>query len=209
MERHPIDLFPNNVKLLEDKWLFETMSKTQFTSCAIFCRVSKRILLGRYNEGPRLLPLALYGRFYYRAGMAAETEAGTTPPYTLRKLRDDFVAEVTGIDLSAELPETVVETIKKDLRVHKLLIFRDQGVISGEIQLRITRNFGEVEDRGFEQHSKSPDRLILRVSNDENEGFRDFGSAGFHIDGTFMEMPNAYSLYHIISNPRKGDTRMY
>lgn len=99
--------------------------------------------------------------------------------------------------------------IKSDLSKYKLLVFRNQGTLSGDTQLRITGYFGDVEERGFEQHPKSPDRLILRVSNDEDEGFRDFGCAGFHIDGTFMEMPNTYSLYHIIATPTKGSTGMY
>lgn len=45
-------------------------------------------------------------------------------------------------------------------------------MVCGDRQIEITRLFGEVETAGFELHPKSPDRHILRVSNDENEGFR-------------------------------------
>ena len=64
----------------------------------------------------------------------------------------------------------------------------------------------QVEVAGFEQHPRCPDRRVLRVSNDESEGLRDFGVSGFHIDGMFMEKPNSHSIYHIIEVPTKGTT---
>ncbi len=63
-----------------------------------------------------------------------------------------------------------------------------------------------MEVAGFEQHPRCPDRRVLRVSNDESEGLRDFGVSGFHIDGMFMEKPNSHSIYHIIEVPTKGTT---
>ena len=43
-----------------------------------------------------------------------------------------FGAEVAGIDLKVNVNEDVIERIKKDVTQHRLLIFRDQGIISGE-----------------------------------------------------------------------------
>ena len=88
------------------------------------------------------------------------------------------------------------------------LFFKNQGCISGERQIEITRWFGEIETAGFELHPKSPSRLILRVSNNEEEGFTNFGTGGFHIDGSFMENPNTHSIYHMVQAPSHGETSM-
>ena len=117
-----------------------------------------------------------------------------------------FGAEIWGIDLKENIDHSTIEQIQQDVQKHRILIFKDQGIVSGSRQVEISRWFGELEIAGFERHQKSPSDFILRVSNDEEEGFRDFGTSGFHIDGSFMEMPNAYSIYHIICVPTKGDT---
>ena len=114
--------------------------------------------------------------------------------------------EIHDINLSANISSELLNKIKDDLHKYRLLIFRNQGVLSAEKQLEITKLFGEVESAGFVQHPKSPHRNILRVSNDENEGFKEIGTTGFHIDGSFMEMPNSYAFYHIITLSKLGTT---
>ena len=42
------------------------------------------------------------------------------------------------------------------------------------------------------------------MSNDENFGCLNVGRTGWHIDGTFLSKPYAYSLMHIIKVPKSG-----
>ena len=119
--------------------------------------------------------------------------------YELRKIK--VGAELYGLDLQQTLSSDVIKQLKQDVTKYKLLIVKNQGVIHHEQQIEITKYFGEIETAGFDQHAKSPHRCILRVSNDENEGFNKFGTAGIHIDGSFMEYPNSHSIYHIIQTP--------
>ena len=141
---------------------------------------------------------------------------------TIENIHPLFGIEVTGLSLVSlfDPPEssecickpdlkTTIEKVKLLVHKHKVVVFRDQGILTGEEQIQISRWFGEMEDAGFEQHPKSPHRLILRVSNDENEGFREFGTSGFHIDGSFMEYPNDFSIYHITKVPDRGTTGYY
>ena len=131
-------------------------------------------------------------------------------PYQISPFqRYPFGAEIWGVDLKDKIDRSVIEQIQQDVQKHRILIFRNQGIVSGTQQLEISRWFGELEIAGFERHPKSPSEYILRISNNEDEGFRDFGTSGFHIDGSFMEMPNAYSIYHIICVPTKGDTGLF
>ncbi|XP_014779075.1 3-((Z)-2-isocyanoethenyl)-1H-indole synthase [Octopus bimaculoides] len=114
-------------------------------------------------------------------------------------------AEVTGVKLAEQVSEEVIEQLKKDVHVHKLLLFRNQGVISGERHVEISRWFGELEST-FYKHPKSPHPDVFRVSNDERQGCRNVGRTGWHIDGSFMQQPFKFSFYYIASAPMAGGT---
>jgi taurine dioxygenase len=147
-----------------------------------------------------------------------------------------FGIEVKGFDLKDNLPLVMVERIRDDVtrRVrrrrrtaattgrrcaarsqpaaltplpcrHRLVVFRDQGVVSGQRQVEISRWFGELESTFF-KHPRSPHPDVFRVSNDDDEGCTGVGRTGWHVDGSFQRCPFAYSLYHIVSVPRAGDT---
>ena len=88
---------------------------------------------------------------------------------------------------------------------HRILLFRNQGIISGERQVEISRWFGPLEST-FYKHPASPHPEVFRVSNDQREGCTGVGRTGWHIDGSFQVAPFSYSLYHIVSVPSDGDT---
>ena len=53
--------------------------------------------------------------------------------------------EVLGIDLKQNLTEALVQQIRKDVTIHRILIFRGQGLVPPSRQLEIGRWFGEIE----------------------------------------------------------------
>lgn len=114
---------------------------------------------------------------------------------------------VHGVDLGAkELPnDLTVEDIVQSVIKHRLVVFRNQGRISEERQVEISRWFGPLEST-FYRHPRSNHTDVFRVSNDENEGCRGVGRTGWHVDGSFQLAPFRYALYHIIECPRAGDT---
>ncbi|BFY99641.1 hypothetical protein BsWGS_02681 [Bradybaena similaris] len=113
--------------------------------------------------------------------------------------------EVRGIDLTSELPSETIAKLKNDIHKHRMLIFKNQGVISAERHVEISKWFGELEST-FYKHPKSPHPDVFRVSNDEKEGCRNVGRTGWHIDGSFMDKPFNYALYHMVSVPKVGAT---
>lgn len=113
--------------------------------------------------------------------------------------------QVFGIDLKSNISDEVRQSIIEDTRKHRILVFKNQGLISPERHLEIGRWFGKIEST-FYDHPKSPLRDIFRVSNDESEGCTHVGRTGWHIDGSFQEMPFSHSLYHIVECPREGAT---
>lgn len=113
--------------------------------------------------------------------------------------------EVRGIDLKQPVPENIIAQIKEDVHKHRLLIFKDQGVISADRHVEISQWFGELEST-FYKHPKSPHPDVFRVSNNEVEGCTNVGRTGWHIDGSFMEKPFSFALYHMVSVPKIGNT---
>ena len=111
--------------------------------------------------------------------------------YHLRPLRAGlpFGATISGIDLEKHTEDTALVTqIAHDLQRHRLLIVKNQGILSAETQLKVSRWFGEI-DSTFHCHPQSPHPDIFRVSNDPTEGCLNVGRSGWHIDGTFRAMP--------------------
>jgi len=129
--------------------------------------------------------------------MSTSSEASYTPT--------QIGVEVRGIDLNCDLSKDLIEKIKTDVHKHRLLIFKDQGVVSGERHVQISKWFGEIEST-FYKHSRSPHPDVFRVSNAESEGCRNVGRTGWHIDGSFMEEPFDFAVYHMVSVPKTGST---
>lgn len=113
--------------------------------------------------------------------------------------------ELRGIDLSLDISQDLIEQFKKDVHTHRLLIFKNQGKITGQRHVEISKWFGELEST-FYKHPKSPHPDVFRVSNVRDEGCTNVGRTGWHIDGSFMEKPFAFSLYYMEAVPRTGDT---
>lgn len=113
--------------------------------------------------------------------------------------------EVKNIDLKKPVSEEIVKQIVQDVHKHRLLIFKEQGVVSAGRHVDISRWFGDLEST-FYKHPKSPHPDIFRVSNCEEEGCTNVGRTGWHIDGSFMEKPFSHSLYHMVSIPKTGNT---
>lgn len=89
---------------------------------------------------------------------------------------------------------------------HRLVLFRNQGEISGDRHVQISQWFGPLEST-FYKHPRSPHPDVFRVSNDPEEGCTNVGRTGWHVDGSFQVSPFSHSLYHMVSASKGGSTR--
>ena len=64
--------------------------------------------------------------------------------------------EVRGIDLKQDVDPDVVGRIKADVHRYRIMVFRDQGVVSGERQAEISRWFGKLDSQTFYKHPVLP-----------------------------------------------------
>ncbi|KAJ9462673.1 Alpha-ketoglutarate-dependent sulfate ester dioxygenase [Diplonema papillatum] len=129
--------------------------------------------------------------------------------YQLEPIREEisFGARITGIDLkSVDLSDELIDAIKQDMTTYSLLLFKDQGKVSGQRQVDISKRLGRVEST-FYKHPRSPHPDVFRVSNDAAEGCTNVGRTGWHVDGTFQSSPFKYQTMHFHSVCAGGDTQ--
>ncbi|XP_078481351.1 alpha-ketoglutarate-dependent sulfate ester dioxygenase-like [Ciona intestinalis] len=117
--------------------------------------------------------------------------------------------EVFGVDLKRQLDQVTVERIKEDVTKHRLVVFRNQGVVDGHRQVEISKWFGEIDNVSYAKHPMSPNIDIFRVSNDPVQGCTGVGITGWHIDGTFRSEPYSHSIYHMVSVAKSGGDTMF
>ena len=126
-------------------------------------------------------------------------------------------AEVTGIDLSRELPEQVFRALRDAFLAHSVLVIRDQD-LDPDAFVRASRRFGEMEPyestvKQFLMPGHPEIILISNVKEDgRNVGIEDAGQY-WHTDRSYVEEPAWASLLYARELPVDaqgvvhGDTR--
>ncbi|KAL5017589.1 hypothetical protein ScPMuIL_007178 [Solemya velum] len=113
--------------------------------------------------------------------------------------------EVRGINLSEPVSDEVIEEIRKAIHKHRLLLFRNQTELTASQHVEVAEWFGEIAEP-ISNHPTTPNRAILRLSNDWREGYRGVGTKGWHVDFSEKKKPNSFSLYHMVAAAQKGNT---
>lgn len=112
-------------------------------------------------------------------------------------------AEVSAVDLAADLPDETVVEIRRALLDYHVLVFRGQE-LTPEQQLRFGRRFGELERHPFVAGNGEHPEIVDIIT--EPEDTANFGG-GWHTDLTFREAPDLGSiLYAVALPPAGGDT---
>lgn len=133
----------------------------------------------------------------------------------INPFRDDFVAEVSGVDIAAGVsPETAAE-IEKAMDQYGVLIFHDQ-VLDDEQQIEFSKHFGPLEKAtgDIEQKERRLSMDVNDISNLDAKGAvlpRDarnrlfaIGNMLWHTDSSFKPTPAKYSLLSARVVPAEG-----
>jgi taurine dioxygenase len=129
-------------------------------------------------------------------------------------------AEISGVDLTKDLPDETVEAIRKAWDEHLVLVFRGQ-TITQEQQKRFAARFGELGNR-----KQAPEELrtrtegihqidpkVLLVTNIKVDGkpigaFGD-GDMWFHIDSGYAARPYRYTFLYALELPSTGGNTLF
>lgn len=114
-----------------------------------------------------------------------------------------FGASVRGFSVKEALdsPEAM-EQIRSDMYKHRLLIFHGQTDLMPEDHIKLSEKLGSMDHILHRPHPKSPDPRLLRVANDDREGFMSVGTSGWHVDGVMLQAPfAAQTMHHLHAIP--------
>eukprot|EP00306_Pavlova_sp_CCMP459_P001667 CAMPEP_0185176054 /NCGR_PEP_ID=MMETSP1139-20130426/27737_1 /TAXON_ID=298111 /ORGANISM="Pavlova sp., Strain CCMP459" /LENGTH=433 /DNA_ID=CAMNT_0027741803 /DNA_START=9 /DNA_END=1311 /DNA_ORIENTATION=+ len=118
-------------------------------------------------------------------------------------------AAVRGLDLRKQPREDVLDTLQREMAERGFVVFKDQGVLSGEEQVRASEYWGGREMHSTHGvHPRAPNRHIFRLSNDPDVGILGVGPQ-WHNDGSFERGVFSHVGYHIINVPENGGGTLY
>lgn len=108
-------------------------------------------------------------------------------------------AEVSGIDLREDLPQSTIDVLEAALHEHLVLFFRDQS-ITVEQQIAFTSRFGELAVHPFgPKHPDHPEIIVLDQVEPKGEGADEW-----HADTTYTQEPPLGSVLRAVRLPPLG-----
>lgn len=117
-----------------------------------------------------------------------------------------FGAEISGVDLSAEISEQRANDLKGALAEHLVIVIRDQS-LNADQQRRLTRVFGDPSVNPYAPGPpEHPEMTSIIKEADERTGV--FGG-GWHTDLSFLDHPPGGSVLVGIDIPPYGGDTMF
>ena len=124
---------------------------------------------------------------------------------TIRKVAGALGAEISGANLSADLPDGVIAQIRAALVEHQVIFFRDQS-LSPEDQVAFGRRFGPLNIhpyvRGMDGYPEVME-IIKEPADKTNFG------GGWHSDTSFLERPAIGSILYALELPEWGGDTLF
>ena len=123
----------------------------------------------------------------------------------LRRTSGALGAEISGVDLSQELPDDTIAAIRQALVEHQVIFFRDQDLTPAR-QVAFGRRFGPLNIHPYVQGmAGQPEvREIVKEPSDRIN----FGG-GWHSDMSFLETPAIGSILYAVELPEWGGDTLF
>jgi taurine dioxygenase len=124
--------------------------------------------------------------------------------FAIERMASTLGAEVSGIDLSAELESEVVLELRRALLEFKVLVFRDQPM-TGAQQISFARRFGDLEHHPFLENNPEIPELVRFEKSADVGGYEN----GWHNDVTWREIPSMGAVLRAVSVPSTGGDTVF
>lgn len=120
--------------------------------------------------------------------------------FDIRKIGGRIGAEVTGVDLSTEMPEPVFSQIHEAFMQHKVLFFRDQDITDAQ-QLAFAGRFGPLTQNHPLMRTVDGTPQVIPVDGEDQRADH------WHTDISFTTTPSmGTTLRSVVLPPYGGDT---
>ncbi|NQV54678.1 MAG: TauD/TfdA family dioxygenase [Rhodospirillales bacterium] len=126
-------------------------------------------------------------------------------------LSDAIGAEISGADLTKDLPDDAFKTIRQAWLDHKLVLFRDQP-LTQEQHANFARRFGEIQAIRSATHIVGNDQEFMYVSNRDVDGMTGIlpeGEMHFHNDQSYYEYPAKATILNAVEIPKQGGNTLF
>ncbi|WP_327140629.1 TauD/TfdA dioxygenase family protein [Nocardia sp. NBC_01327] len=157
------------------------------------------------NQSMRLdgYPL-IVGPFTHVAAERDRLSALRWQHFDAKQLGASIGAELSGVDLTAELADEVVAEIRQALHEYKVVFFRDQPMTPAQ-HVAFAQRFGELEIHPFIPSSTTEPELVRFEKSAEVAGFEN----SWHHDVTWRAQPSMGAVLHGVSIPPLGGDTLF
>jgi taurine dioxygenase len=125
----------------------------------------------------------------------------------LRRLTPTIGVEITGVDLSAAIPDATFAAIRETWLHHKVAVFPGQRLTEPDL-MRFGQRFGELEIHVRSTYHSRHHSEVMIVSNKEEDGraigVLGDGEAVWHIDQSYMPQPTFGTILFGEEIPAEG-----
>jgi alpha-ketoglutarate-dependent taurine dioxygenase len=144
----------------------------------------------------------LVGPFTHLAEERDRLASLTWRHFKVRGLGTTIGAEISGVDLTAELDDEVIGELRQALHDYKVIFFRNQPMTPTQ-HVTFARRFGDLETHPFLPSNTGEPELVRFEKTAEITGYEN----SWHHDVTWRECPSMGAVLHALSVPdRGGDT---
>lgn len=131
--------------------------------------------------------------------------------FTVVDLPGNIGCEVVGLDVQGDISAEAAEQLRNLWLERGVILFRGMGT-SPEVQLRLSRCFGELEPHPMERFRMPgyPELILLTNQNGpvgpvyEYDGVPIYGRIPWHTDLAFTTRPNAGAILRMVQKTRTG-----
>ena len=113
-------------------------------------------------------------------------------------------AEISGVDLTTDLPDAVIDELRQALLDYKVLFFRDQPLTPAQ-HVGFARRFGPLELHPFIPANTGQPELVRFAKSADVGGYEN----GWHHDVTWRTCPSMGAILHAIEVPPTGGDTLF
>lgn len=124
--------------------------------------------------------------------------------FDVERLSPTVGGEITGVDLTSELPDAVIDDIRRALHEYKVIFVRDQH-LTPAAHVAFAQRFGNLEIHPFIPSNTGHPELVRFEKSAEAAGFEN----SWHHDVTWRAEPSMGAVLHAIAVPDVGGDTLF